>query len=204
MESKVKQDNNLLKDKAIKELIKIEEEIKNCKLCNLSQNRTNAVPGSGNYKAKLMIIGEAPGRNEDLQGLPFVGQAGKLLEQMLNEINIKREDVFITNVIKCRPPENRDPTDEEINACKPYLFKQIQLVNPKIILLLGKYSLKTILNINLKITYLKGRIFIKDNRYIFCTYHPAFILRNYSKYIEEYKYHFNILKSLVEKSNLDN
>ncbi len=185
----------------LEKMKELEEKIRECRLCNLSENRTNAVPGSGNYKAKLMIIGEAPGRNEDLQGLPFVGQAGKLLEQMLNEINIKREDVFITNVVKCRPPENRDPTEEEINICKPYLFKQIELINPKVILLLGKYSLKTILNMNLKITYLKGRVFIKNDKYIFCTYHPAFVLRNYAKHIEEYKYHFSILKSILEKVN---
>ena len=182
-----------------KELIELENKIRNCTLCQLSSLRTNAVPGDGNYNAKLMIIGEAPGRNEDLQGLPFVGQAGKLLEQMLNEINIKREEVYITNVVKCRPPENRDPTEEEIKICSPYLFQQIKLINPQIILLLGKYSLKTILNINLKISYLKGRIFIKDDRYIMCTYHPAFIIRNYTNYIEEYRYHFYKLKSLLEK-----
>ncbi|MGC8734227.1 MAG: uracil-DNA glycosylase [bacterium] len=191
---------NRIDNKLLKEIKDLEEKIKECRLCNLSQTRTNAVPGSGNYQAKLMIIGEAPGRNEDLQGLPFVGQAGKLLEQMLNEINLKREDVFITNVVKCRPPENRDPTEEEIKICSPYLFKQIELINPKVILLLGKYSLKTILNINLKISYLKGRIFIKNNKYIFCTYHPAFILRNPS-YIEEYRYHFNLLKSILEKTD---
>ncbi len=185
----------------LEKMKELEEKIRECRLCNLSENRTNAVPGSGNYKAKLMIIGEAPGRNEDLQGLPFVGQAGKLLEQMLNEINIKREDIFITNVVKCRPPENRDPTEEEINICKPYLFKQIELINPQVILLLGKYSLKTILNMNLKISYLKGRVFIKNDKYIFCTYHPAFVLRNYAKHIEEYKYHFSILKSILEKVN---
>lgn len=187
--------------KPINELIELEKQIRGCTLCNLSQTRTNSVPGSGNYQAKLMIIGEAPGRNEDLQGLPFVGQAGKLLEQMLNEINIKREDVFITNIVKCRPPENRDPTEQEINLCKPYLFKQIELINPKVILLLGKYSLKTILNLNLKISYLKGRVFIKNDKYIFCTYHPAFVLRNYTSHIEEYKYHFSILKSILEKIN---
>lgn len=190
-----------INDKLLKEIKDLEKKIRECELCNLSKSRTNAVPGSGNYEAKLVIIGEAPGRNEDIQGLPFVGQAGKLLEQMLNEINIKRNEVFITNVIKCRPPENRDPTEEEIKVCSPYLFKQLKLINPKVILLLGKYSLKTILNINLKISYLKGRIFIKNDIYIFCTYHPAFVLRNYSKYIEEYKYHFNLLKSILEKIN---
>ncbi|MCS6955940.1 MAG: uracil-DNA glycosylase [Candidatus Calescibacterium sp.] len=181
------------------ELKKIEKQIRECNKCRLHQFRKNAVPGNGIYNTRIMLIGEAPGRNEDIEGLPFVGQAGKLLEQMLNNIGISRNDIFITNVVKCRPPENRDPLDDEIQTCKPYLFRQIELVNPKLIILVGKYSISTILSINIKISHVKGRTFVKDGRYIFCTYHPAFILRNYSSYIEEYTYHFEKIKKIINQ-----
>ncbi|MCS7165057.1 MAG: uracil-DNA glycosylase [Candidatus Calescibacterium sp.] len=183
----------------LQELKKLEEMIRRCDRCRLYEYRKNAVPGNGIYNTKIALIGEAPGRNEDIEGLPFVGQAGKLLEQMLNSIGISRQDIFITNVIKCRPPENRDPLEDEIQACKPYLLKQIELVNPKVLILVGKYSVSTILGVNLKISHLKGRVFIKDGRYIFCTYHPAFILRNYSSYIEEYTYHFQKIKKIIDE-----
>ncbi|MFN3996068.1 MAG: uracil-DNA glycosylase [bacterium] len=193
-----------MKQNIIEELKLIENEIISCKKCILHQSRKNAVPGNKIYNTKIMLIGEAPGRNEDEQGLPFVGQAGKLLEQMLNKIGLSRNDIFITNVVKCRPPENRDPLPDEIQSCLPYLFKQIQILDPKLIILVGKYSVSSILGINLKISYLKGRVFIKDDRYIFCTYHPAFILRNYSLYIEEYTYHFEKIKKIVERIGLKN
>jgi len=183
------------------ELKDIEKQVRECRKCKLYQFRNNAVPGNGVYDSRIMLIGEAPGRNEDLEGLPFVGQAGKLLEQMLNSIGLSRNDIFITNVVKCRPPENRDPEEEEIQACSPYLFKQIELIDPKVIILVGKYSVKTVLGINLKISHLKGRIFIKDGRYIFCTYHPAFVLRNYSSYIDEYTYHFEKIKKVIDKAS---
>ncbi len=188
-----------MKKGVLTELRKIEEEVKGCQKCRLYKERKNAVPGNGVYDTKIMLIGEAPGRNEDLEGLPFVGQAGKLLEQMLNNIGLSRNDIFITNVVKCRPPENRDPMTDEIEACKPYLFRQIELVDPKLIILVGKYSVSTVLGINLKISHLKGRVFIKEGRYIFCTYHPAFVLRNYSSYIDEYTYHFEKIKKIIEK-----
>lgn len=185
--------------KIFQELKKIEEEIKKCTKCDLHRFRIQAVPGNGVYNTKIMLIGEAPGKNEDEQGLPFIGQAGKLLEQMLNKIGLSRNDIFITNVVKCRPPENRDPQPTEIQACVPYLFQQIQLLDPKLIILVGKYSVNSVLGINLKISHLKGRVFIKDNRYIFCTYHPAFVLRNYSLYIDEYIFHFEKIKKVLEK-----
>lgn len=188
-----------MKKGVLTELRKIEEEVKGCQKCRLYKERKNAVPGNGVYDTKIMLIGEAPGRNEDLEGLPFVGQVGKLLEQMLNNIGLSRNDIFITNVVKCRPPENRDPMTDEIEACKPYLFRQIELVDPKLIILVGKYSVSTVLGINLKISHLKGRVFIKEGRYIFCTYHPAFVLRNYSSYIDEYTYHFEKIKKIIEK-----
>ncbi|HHI00275.1 MAG TPA: uracil-DNA glycosylase [Thermococcus litoralis] len=124
---------------------KLEEKIKTCRKCPLGELRTNAVPGSGSYEAKIMFVGEAPGYWEDQKGLPFVGRAGKVLDELLAGIGLKREEVYITNVVKCRPPNNRDPTEEEINACSPYLDKQIDIIRPKIIVPLGRHSMTYIL-----------------------------------------------------------
>ena len=116
------------------------QQIHSCTRCTLSQKRTNAVPGEGSRNAEIMFIGEGPGFNEDRDGRPFVGPAGKLLDEMLASIDLKREDVYITNVIKCRPPNNRDPLPGEIESCKPYLDKQIELIAPRIVVMLGRYS----------------------------------------------------------------
>ncbi len=124
-------------DKRIR-ISNLNELIKSCKKCPLHLNRTNAVVGNGNIDTKIMLIGEAPGRNEDLQGIPFVGSAGKLLDSLLNENNIKRDDVYITNVVKCRPPNNRTPNKEEIDSCLPYLIEEIDIIKPEIILTLGR------------------------------------------------------------------
>ena len=119
----------------------IREEVIECKKCNLSRTRKNAVPGEGPTEASIMFIGEAPGAKEDDTGIPFVGRAGNLLEKMFSNIPIFREDVFITNIVKCRPPSNRNPLDIEIESCTPYLINQINLINPRIIVTLGKYAL---------------------------------------------------------------
>ncbi|NJE09220.1 uracil-DNA glycosylase [Thermococcus sp. M39] len=124
---------------------KLEEKIKNCTKCPLGMLRTNAVPGSGSYDAKIMFVGEAPGYWEDQKGLPFVGRAGKVLDELLAEIGLKREDVYITNIVKCRPPNNRDPTEDEIKACCPYLDRQIDIIRPKVIVPLGRHSMSYIL-----------------------------------------------------------
>ncbi|MCO6041229.1 MULTISPECIES: type-4 uracil-DNA glycosylase [Thermococcus] len=124
---------------------KLEEKIKACKKCPLGELRTNAVPGSGSYDAKIMFVGEAPGYWEDQKGLPFVGRAGKVLDELLESIGLRREEVYITNVVKCRPPNNRDPTEEEIKACSPYLDKQIDIIRPKVIVPLGRHSMAYIL-----------------------------------------------------------
>lgn len=121
-------------------LEEIAEEIRSCKLCPLHLNRTKAVPGEGNPRTSLMLIGEAPGRTEDQTGRPFVGQAGKILEEALGKAGLKREDVFITNVVKCRPPNNRDPKPDEVRACEPYLIKQVKIISPRVILTLGRHS----------------------------------------------------------------
>ena len=127
------------------ELSKINEEIAKCTRCRLSLYRTKPVPGEGNSCAKVMFIGEAPGRFEDLQGRPFVGAAGKLLTELLNDISLSREEVFITNVVKCRPPNNRDPREDEIKACSSFLERQIEIIDPDIIVTLGRHSTRYIL-----------------------------------------------------------
>ena len=124
---------------------KLEEKIKACRKCPLGSLRTNAVPGAGSYDSKVMFVGEAPGYWEDQKGLPFVGRAGKLLDELLSEIGLSREDVYITNIVKCRPPENRDPTEEEIKACSPYLDMQIDIIRPKVIVPLGRHSMAYIM-----------------------------------------------------------
>jgi uracil-DNA glycosylase family 4 len=126
----------------LSELTDLCEEVKICRKCILSQGRTNAVPGEGPQTADIMFIGEGPGFHEDRQGRPFVGAAGNYLTELLQKIDLKREDVYITNVVKCRPPGNRDPQPEEIEACRPYLDKQIDLIHPRLIVTLGRFSMQ--------------------------------------------------------------
>lgn len=147
--------------------------IKDCSQCDLAAMRTKFVFGSGNANSKIMFVGEAPGKNEDLQGKPFVGQAGKLLDELLDLIGYKRTEIFIANVLKCRPPQNRDPKREEINLCSQYLFEQIEIINPLIICTLGKYSTQLILGTDEGITGLRGRVFKRAGRYILPINHPA-------------------------------
>lgn len=155
----------------------IAEEVRGCTLCKLSKKRTNAVPGEGSHLAKIMFIGEAPGRNEDEQGRPFVGAAGKLLTEALNEVGLQREDVFITNVVKCRPPDNRVPAPEERNACRPYLDRQIALINPKIICVLGRTAYESLLG-GKSITANRGRLVKHGKHFYFLTVHPAAVIYN--------------------------
>lgn len=124
---------------------KLEEKVRDCRKCPLGQLRTNAVPGAGSYDAKVMFVGEAPGYWEDQKGLPFVGRAGKVLDELLEGIGLSREEVYITNIVKCRPPNNRDPAEEEIRACSPYLDRQIDIIRPKVIVPLGRHSMAYIL-----------------------------------------------------------
>jgi DNA polymerase len=155
--------------------------IKDCTKCHLSDTRTNFVFGTGNPQADLMLIGEAPGREEDLQGEPFVGAAGKLLDKMLAAIKFSREDVFIANILKCRPPENRDPRPDEIETCKPYLLRQIELIQPKIILALGRISAQVLLETKSSLGQLRGRFHDWNGIKFLVTYHPAALLR-YQQY----------------------
>ena len=149
-----------------------------CTRCPLHATATNPVPGTGNPNADFMCVGEAPGANEDEQGVPFVGQAGQLLTKILEAINLKRDDVFIANVLKHRPPGNRNPLPEEVMACSPYLVRQIELVRPKVILALGTFAAQTLLETRLTIGRLRGQIHRYHGVPLIVTYHPAALLRN--------------------------
>lgn len=152
--------------------------IHNCHECKLSETRTNFVFGIGNPNADIMIIGEAPGQEEDLKGEPFVGRAGQLLTNIIQAINLSREEVFIANIIKCRPPKNRRPEKEEVEKCEPYLQKQIELIKPKFILALGLTAVDTLLKSKHKMGEIRGQIFNYHNTKMIVTYHPAALLRN--------------------------
>jgi DNA polymerase len=157
----------------------LERAVKSCTLCPLHTTRTQGVFGVGNRSAQWMVIGEAPGADEDRQGEPFVGRAGQLLNSMLKAIGLKREQVFIANILKSRPPNNRDPRPEEVRACLPYLFRQIELVNPKLILCVGRIAAQTLLETDTSIGKLRGQLHrIAGNRPMIVTYHPAYLLRS--------------------------
>lgn len=158
----------------------LESQVKQCQQCSLSQTRTQAVFGVGNQQAKLMLVGEAPGFYEDKQGEPFVGAAGQLLNKMLVAIGLTRQEVYIANVLKCRPPQNRDPKIEEVKTCTPFLEQQVQLVKPKILLALGRISAQYLLGKELPMYQLRGYQFKfgEDNIPLIVTYHPAYLLRN--------------------------
>jgi DNA polymerase len=157
----------------------LERAVKNCTLCPLHQTRTQGVFGVGNRNAQWMVIGEAPGADEDRQGEPFVGRAGQLLNSMLRAIGLQREQVFIANILKSRPPNNRDPRPEEVRACLPYLFRQIELVNPRLILCVGRIAAQTLLETDTSIGKLRGQLHcIAGSRPMIVTYHPAYLLRS--------------------------
>ncbi|MFB6088453.1 MAG: uracil-DNA glycosylase family protein [Candidatus Aenigmatarchaeota archaeon] len=158
-------------------LEKLHKEIRGCDKCPLCENVTNYVPGEGPSDADLMFIGEAPGKYEDESGRPFVGKAGELLTKFLEKASIDREDVFITSVLKCRPPNNRNPQREEIKSCKPYLERQIEIIEPSVIIPMGNFALKTLLNKN-SITKHRGKVFRKDGVRYIPTYHPAAAVYN--------------------------
>ena len=159
----------------------LENSIKDCKKCKLCKTRKNIVFGTGNKNADLMFIGEGPGADEDTQGEPFVGRAGKLMNLAFGIVGLKREDVYIANVVKCRPPQNRNPEDDEADACLDYLRNQVILVKPKIIVLLGSVALKNILGKEYGITASRGKWFEKNGISYMPTWHPAALLRDENK-----------------------
>ena len=164
-----------------KELLRhLYKEYQSCLNCELGGTRKNLVFGNGSSESKIMFIGEGPGADEDETGNPFVGRAGKLLTKMINSIGIERQDVYITNIVKCRPPQNRNPYEIEISSCSPILEKQIEIVDPKLIVTLGNFPAKTLIPNIPGITKIHGQIFQFENRTMLPTFHPSYLLRNRS------------------------
>jgi uracil-DNA glycosylase len=168
-------------------LPKILADLGDCTRCKLHRGRTTLVFGDGNPKAELVFVGEGPGRDEDLQGLPFVGRAGKLLTQMIEAMGLQRKDVYICNVVKCRPPDNRTPEKDEVATCSPFLLRQIDAINPKVIVCLGSVAAQTLLETNRGITHFRGEWLDFRGRKLLATYHPAYLLRNPSAKGEVWK-----------------
>lgn len=156
----------------------IRNDLGDCRRCKLAGGRTNIVFGFGNPRAELMFVGEAPGADEDEQGLPFVGRAGQLLTKIIEAIEMRRQDVYICNILKCRPPGNRNPETEEIASCEPFLFRQIASVKPKVICALGTFSSQTLLRTTEPISKLRGRLVDYKGIKLMATFHPAYLLRN--------------------------
>jgi DNA polymerase len=188
----------------INNLENLNKNILSCKKCNLSLKRINIVPGEGNPEADIMFIGEGPGQKEDESGRPFVGAAGKFLNEMLGLINLQREDVFIANVVKCRPPQNRDPLPKEVAACWPWLLEQIKLIQPKLVVTLGRHSMERFLP-NQKISLMHGKALRREipeigSQVFYALYHPAAALYNGSMrevLIKDFKEIPKVLKALA-------
>ncbi len=176
----------------------ISQEIRQCQNCGLAVTRKNAVPGEGPFNAEIMLIGEGPGFYENEQGRPFVGQAGKFLNELLENGGLKREDVFITNVVKCRPPENRDPLDVELAACSGYLERQIEVINPLIILTLGRFSMARYFQ-TVKISAIHGRASWVGTRLIVAMYHPAAGLHQ-PNLKKDIMHDFSLLPGFIDKA----
>jgi len=158
--------------------LSLRERILTCQKCPLSQGRKKAVPGEGNLGTELMFVGEAPGRDEDIQGRPFVGRAGQLLTKIIQAMKFKREEVYITNIVKCRPPENRTPHRQEIEMCQDYLREQLEMIKPKVIVTLGKVATDIFVQSKLGMTALRGHFYEYNNIKVMPTFHPSYIIRN--------------------------
>ncbi|MBN1765626.1 MAG: uracil-DNA glycosylase [Sedimentisphaerales bacterium] len=168
-------------------LAELAQTVSQCKKCDLQASRINCVPGEGNPDARIVFVGEAPGESEDQQGRPFVGRAGQLLTNMIKAMGLKRDEVFICNILKCRPPKNRDPQGHEIAACIDYLSQQLDIIEPEMIVALGAHAARTLLNTNSSIGQLRGRVHeylphpLAQPVKLVATYHPAYVLRYYTK-----------------------
>lgn len=171
-----------------------------CTACRLAETRTNVVFGVGDPQARLMLVGEAPGRNEDLQGEPFVGAAGQLLDELLAGIGIQRQQVYIANVLKCRPPGNRDPRDDEIDACKGYLREQIRMIHPQVVITLGNFATKLLVPTDVGITRMRGhRIEWWLGAALIPTFHPAAALRGRPEVTEQMREDFSLAATVLEE-----
>ena len=171
-----------------------------CTACRLSETRTQVVFGVGSWDADVMFVGEAPGYHEDQQGVPFVGAAGKLLDRLLGEIGIRRDDVYIGNVLKCRPPGNRDPQTAEIEACQDYLRQQLHLIDPQVVVTLGNFATKLLLKRNVGITRLRGQVYPWWNRYLVPTFHPAAALRGGDRVLTQMQEDFALVRGALDES----
>jgi DNA polymerase len=156
----------------------LRSDIGDCQRCKLSKNRKNIVFGEGDADADLMLVGEGPGRDEDIQARPFVGDAGKLLTNLIVKLGLRRDDVYIANIVKCRPPNNRNPEEDEIATCRPFLERQIEIIKPKVIVCLGKIAAQSLLGSKELISKLRGNFFTYNNITVMPTYHPSYLLRN--------------------------
>jgi DNA polymerase len=184
----------------VEALAAIRADIGDCTRCKLhTLGRTQVVFGVGNPDADLMFVGEAPGRDEDQQGFPFVGRAGQLLTKIIEAIALRREDVYIANVIKCRPPENRNPEPDEVETCEPFLFRQIDVIKPKVIVALGKFGAQTLLRTLDPISRLRGRVFEYRGAKLIPTFHPAYLLRNPSSKREVWE-DMKLVRKLLSES----
>ncbi len=178
----------------------LRKQVEECRQCELCQTRKQTVFGTGSHKADWMLIGEAPGENEDLQGVPFVGPAGKLLTEMIRAIGLEREAVYIANIVKCRPPNNRDPKHEEIKTCNDFLQRQIKLVQPKIILAIGRVAAQTLLQSNAPLSKLRGVPHQLAGIPLIVVYHPAYLLRSLLEKRKAWQ-DLQLAMKLIEKSN---
>jgi uracil-DNA glycosylase len=181
----------------------LEKQVKSCTRCELHKTRTHAVFGVGNKHAQIMLIGEAPGANEDLQGEPFVGRAGLLLNEILRSVGLNREDVFIANILKCRPPNNRDPNPQEVQLCTPYLEQQIALIKPKILVAVGRIAAHFLLHTDDAMSKLRGKVLEYGAEHIplVVTYHPAYLLRSPREKSKVYQDFLMIKKFLISQVN---
>ena len=178
----------------------VREDIGDCTRCKLhALGRNQIVFGVGNPEADLMFVGEAPGADEDIQGVPFVGRAGQLLTKIIEAIGLKREDVYIANVIKCRPPQNRNPEQDEVDTCEPFLFRQIDVIRPKVVVALGTFSARALLRTLDPISRLRGRVYEYRGAKLIPTFHPAYLLRNPSSKREVWEDMKLVRKLLTEK-----
>jgi DNA polymerase len=169
-----------------------------CTDCPLARGRKNVVFGAGSPIADVLIVGEGPGQKEDELGLPFVGRSGQLLDKLLGEIDLRREDVYIANVVKCRPPHNRDPRPDEIDACKGYLKRQIELIDPTVVLTLGNFSTKLLLNTTTGITAMRGRAYEWWGRFLIPTFHPAAALRGGERVTNDIRADLVMVRNVID------
>ncbi len=181
-------------------LTEIRGRVESCMRCPLYKTRTKAVFGEGNPNAKIMFVGEAPGKDEDLQGRPFVGRAGRLLRELLARAGISEDSIYIGNCLKCRPPNNRDPSEYEIEMCSPYLTSQIEIIDPAVIVTLGRYSTGLFVGLPDKMSKLRGRIFEYGSKKVVVMYHPAYLLRNPGA-IQDFTRDLQRIKELIDEDS---